>query len=120
MADNRPGPVPETVNINLNVTLNIPMLGEALGILNAIQQQGVKIMATLQQILDDVTAETTSLDSISTLISGLQQQLADALSGTTLPPAVQSKVDAIFTGAEANKAKIAAALASNVPPTPAP
>lgn len=72
------------------------------------------IMATLDEVLADVTAETTQLDSLSTLIAGLQKQLADALAGTTLPADVQAKVDAIFAAAEANKAKIAAALA----PTP--
>lgn len=70
---------------------------------------------TLDEILADVTKETSDLDSIATLIVGLRQQVADALSGVTLPAPVQAKVDAIFAAAEANKAKIAAALA---PPTP--
>lgn len=80
------------------------------------------IMATLDEILADVTDEGTRLDSISTLLTGLRQQLADALAGTTLPPAVQAKVDAIFTAAESNKGKIDTALNSGVPappPTPA-
>lgn len=74
-------------------------------------------MAKLDDILKDVTDESTALDSISTLITGLRQQLSEALSGATLPPGVQAQVDAIFTQAEANKAKIADALAANVPPT---
>lgn len=73
------------------------------------------IMATLDQVLQDVTDESTRLDSISTLISGLKQQLADALAGTTLPPPVQAKIDAVFAAAEANKAKIDTALNTNVP-----
>lgn len=72
-------------------------------------------MATLDQVLEDVTAETTQLDSISALIAGLRQQIADALAGVTLPPAVQQKVDAIFAQAETNKAKIATALDANTP-----
>ena len=76
--------------------------------------------ATLEQVLADVTAETTSIASISTLITGLQKQLADALAGTTLPPAVQAKVDSIFQATEANRVAIAAALAANITPTPAP
>ncbi len=67
-------------------------------------------MATLDQILDDVTAEPTQIDSLSALIAGLKQQLADALSGVTLPTAVQAKVDAIFTQAEANKQKLVDAI----------
>jgi len=78
-----------------------------------------KIMATLDQVLTDVTDESTRLDSISALIDGLKQQVADALAGTTLPPATQAKVDAIFTAAEANKAKIDKALNTGVP-APAP
>lgn len=76
-----------------------------------------KIMATLDDILADVTAESTDIAGISTLIAGLKQQLADALAGTTLPPATQAKVDAIFAQAEKNKADIAAALAANTAPT---
>jgi uncharacterized coiled-coil protein SlyX len=74
-----------------------------------------KTMATLDQILADVTQETTDIASISTLIKGLKQQLADALAGTTLSPATQAKVDAIFAGAETNKAAIADALSANTP-----
>lgn len=74
------------------------------------------IMATLDEVLADVTDEKTAIASIATLIAGLKQQIADALSGVTLPPAVQAKVDAVFAAAEQNKADIAAALASGVPP----
>jgi hypothetical protein len=74
-------------------------------------------MATLEQILADVTAEPAGIDSLSAFIAGLKQQLADALSGATLPPAVQAKVDAIFAAAETNKQKILDALAA-IPPAP--
>lgn len=77
------------------------------------------IMPTLDDILTDVTDESGRLDSISTLITGLKQQLADALAGTSLSPATQAKVDAIFAAAESNKGKIDAALNANAPP-PAP
>lgn len=75
------------------------------------------MMATLDQILSDVTDESTQIDGIATLVTGLRQQLADALAGTTLPPATQAKVDAIFAQAEVNKQKIADALNANTPPT---
>ncbi len=74
-----------------------------------------KIMATLDQVLKDVTDESTAIASVSALIAGLKQQLADALAGTTLSPATQAQVDAIFTQAEANKTAIATALAANTP-----
>lgn len=72
-------------------------------------------MVSLDQILSDVTDESTQIDSLSTLITGLRKQVADALaSAGTIPPDVQAKVDAIFTQAESNKAKIATALGANV------
>jgi hypothetical protein len=75
-----------------------------------------KIMATLDEVLAEVTDESTRLDSIQALIDGIKQQLADALAGTTIPPAVQAKVDAVFTGLTGNKGKIDKALNVNVPP----
>ena len=76
-------------------------------------------MATLDDILVDVTAESTQIDGVTTLITGLQAQVAAALSGTTIPAAVQAKIDAAFAGMQTNDAKIAAALKANVPATPA-
>lgn len=78
-------------------------------------------MSTIDDVLTEVTDESGRLDSIQTLIEGVEKQLADALSGTTLPPAVQAKVDAVFTTLSANKAKIDKALNTGVPaPTPTP
>jgi hypothetical protein len=74
-----------------------------------------KIMHTLDETLATVTSEKTDIGSVKALLDGLRQQLADALSGTTLPAPVQAKVDAIFDAAVANKADIATALAANVP-----
>ena len=75
-------------------------------------------MATLDDIASDVEAETTLIAGVSTFIAGLKQQLADALAGTTLPPATQAKVDAIFAGAEANKQALSDALVANTPVAP--
>lgn len=84
-------------------------------------ERKVDVMASsLDDVLAAVTAETTRLDSITTLITGLKQQLADALSGTTLPAAVQAKVDSIFNQAQVNSAKIDTALNTNVPPPATP
>jgi hypothetical protein len=74
------------------------------------------LMATLDEVLAEVTDESGRLDSIQSLIDGIKQQLADALSGTALPPAVQQKVDAVFAGLTANKAKIDTALNAGTPP----
>lgn len=69
---------------------------------------------TLDDILADVAEESTTLDSLSVFVQGLKQQIADALSGVTLPPAAQAKVEAVFAGIEANKAKAAKAMEANV------
>lgn len=81
-------------------------------VLRLILQKLEKIMATLDDVLKDVTDETTAIASISTLIQGLRDQITAA----GLSPADQAKVDAIFATAESNKAGMAAALAANVPP----
>jgi hypothetical protein len=88
-------------------------LDEILWLLKSIQRKEVTIMATLDDVLADVTAETGQIDSIGVLIAGLKQQIADALSGAVHPPVVQAKVDANFTQAETNTAKIADALNAN-------
>ena len=87
-------------------------------LLRHLVEQGERMAATLDQVLETVTSSSTVVESISQLVKGLKQQLADALAGTTLPPAVQAKVDAIFSTAEANKAKLAEALLENTPEQP--
>jgi uncharacterized protein YoxC len=94
------------------------VLTQILSRLTALERKVTTMAAPLDQVLQDVTDESTQIDSLSTLIAGLQQQVKDALSGATLPPAIQAKVDAVFNQAENNKAKIAAALNANVPPAP--
>lgn len=80
----------------------------------ALNQKLETIMATLDEILVEVTEQRTAIGSVLTLLAGLQQQLADALSGVTLPAGVQEKVDAVFAGMNENTAALEAALA--VPP----
>lgn len=73
------------------------------------------LMATLEQVLQVVTQESGQIDSLVALLAGMKQQLTDALSGATLPPAVQEQVDAIFTQATADVQKIADAINANSP-----
>ncbi len=91
-------------------------LGKLTYHLIVLTQKVCELMATIDQIAIDVTAQKTSIGSLSTLITGLKQQIADALSGATLPPTVQAKVDAVFADLETNNAALNAALAANVPP----
>jgi hypothetical protein len=71
-----------------------------------------KIVATIDQLAQDVSDESTLIESVATLITGLRQQILDALSGATLPEAVQAKVNAVFATAESNKARLTSALAT--------
>ena len=114
----------EAVNLEIrNVTINVQFASTdevrcITEMLARIIQQQEKLMATIDQVAQDVSDESTLIDSVSVLITGLKQQVADALSGATLPPAVQAKIDAVFTTAEANKAKLATAVAANTPAAP--
>lgn len=73
---------------------------------------------TIDETLAAVTAEDGRTDSIIALVAGLKQQLATALSTVTIPPAVQTKINAIFDLSTADAAKVDAALNANVPPPP--
>jgi hypothetical protein len=97
------------------------MMIEIREMLALILRQQEPMMATIDQVLADVTDEGTSLAKLSTLISGLQQQLKDALAGIVVPADVQAKIDAVFVAAEANKVAIATALGQPaVPPVVPP
>lgn len=76
-----------------------------------------KMTATLDQILQDTTDESTVIDSLVTLTAGIKAQLDAVLAGA-LTPEQQAKVDAIFSAVESNKAKVAQAITDNTPATP--
>lgn len=74
------------------------------------------IGATLDDDIAEVAAQKTRIGSLTTLFASTKKQLADALSGVTLPPAVQAKVDKLFEDLHANSGDIDAALNADVPP----
>lgn len=84
-----------------------------IGKLDSILTKLEVMMPTLDEVLADVQAESTQIDSLATLTAGIKQQLIDALAGTVLPPEVQAKVDAVWAGVEANKAKVVDAINAN-------
>ncbi len=90
-------------------------LGYVLSNQNVIFINQEAIMATLDETLAAVTAEDTKVDSIISLLTGVEKQLADVLAGA-LPPDVQAKVNAIFAQATASAGKIDAAITANTPP----
>lgn len=87
--------------------------------LDRIEQKETLIMASLDDTLAAVTAETTADNSIIALLNGIAAQLATALGGA-LSPANQAKVDAIFAAATANASAVNAAIAANTPAAPTP
>lgn len=106
------------VYLHLDEVLHDHRLDQILTIVKQIQTNTEKIMASLDETLAAVTAEDTKVDSIIALLAGLKAQLADVLSGTVVPPAVQAKIDQIFSQATNSAGKIDAAIAANTPPTP--
>lgn len=80
----------------------------------------VAMARTFEETLAQVTLERTRIGSLKALIAGLKQQVADALSGTTLPADAQAKLDAIFDEASGGTADADAALNTNVPPATPP
>lgn len=76
--------------------------------LNRIERKLDSMAATLDQVAQDMNDESTLIDGLSTLIQGLKDQVTAAKGD-------QAKIDAIFAQAEANKNKLATALAANTP-----
>lgn len=83
--------------------------------LNRILENQEKIMASIDDLVAAATQESNDEDSVLAVLVTIQKQLADVLSGATLPPDVQTKVDALFAEAQANSAKLAAAIATPAP-----
>lgn len=65
---------------------------------------------TIDDTLAAVQAEDAGADSLIAYTGSLKQRLDDALAGTTLNPAVQAKINAIFDLSTATAEKMNAAL----------
>jgi altronate dehydratase len=106
----------------IRLTINIPQLADLTKLFtNQFSQINLKlnqIMADIDQVIADIAEEKTQIASLSVLTASLKQQVADALSGVTLPPAVQAKIDAAFAGVEANKQAVVDAINENTPQQP--
>lgn len=72
-----------------------------------------EIKMTLDEILVKVQAESTVDDSIIALLTGISQQLKDALALND-----PAKLQAVADGIDANIAKIQAAVVANTPAAP--
>lgn len=92
-------------------------LDKIIELLQAINQEGVIMAHTLDEVLQTVTDESTVADSLVALVSGLKTQLDSVLAGN-LTPAQQAQVDSIFAAATSNKDKLEAAVVANSPSAP--
>lgn len=72
-------------------------------------------MATLDDVVAEVTAQTSIVASVKALVAGLQTQLADAIASND-PAKVQAVLDAL----KANDAALAEAVPANTPAEAAP
>lgn len=73
-----------------------------------------QIMATLQNVMDDLTTQSTQIEAVAATVADIKKQLADALANVTLPPEVQAEIDSVFAKAEANGQALAAIVAPPV------
>lgn len=69
----------------------------------------------LDEIIEDVEAETTLIAGLSTFIAGLKAELLAALAGSGVSSATLDRVNRILATAESNKTALAEALTTNVP-----
>lgn len=88
---------------------------DALDFIKATQEL---IMDSLDRIEAAAARETTIEASIAAMVTDLKNQLADALSGTKLPPEVEARLAAIFPTLEANNDKLTAIITANTPADP--
>lgn len=70
---------------------------------------------TLDELLEEVKNNSTVDDSLIALAKSWKAQLDEVLSGVVIPPAVQTKIDAIFDISKADSEKVAAAVLEGTP-----
>ncbi len=108
-------PRPDQPHQDVHIYLHIDSVDQS-NKLNKIVLSLEKIMASLDETLAAVQSESSVDDSIIALLNGLAAQIAAG----GLSAADQAKVDAIFNAAQANAAKVSAAVTANTPAAPTP
>lgn len=78
--------------------------------LAAIEGKLTAMAHSIDETLAAVADEDSKTDSLIALMNGVEQQLKDALAGTTVPPAVQAKIDAVFDSITNNATKVQSAI----------
>lgn len=78
------------------------------------------LQAKIDAAVKAATDETTAVDSTEALLATLRQQIADLMAGAPSLDAAAASVDQLLAAQQSNAGKLAAGLAANVPPPPAP
>lgn len=89
-------------------------LDKIIALQEASSKQGTFIMATLNEVVDKVAAETTLVNSLKVFVQGLKDQIAALPS---LSAEQQAQIDGIFAHVSDNSSIIADAMSANTPPT---
>ena len=72
-------------------------------------------MKTIDDLVAAVAEESTIVDSVISLVGELKSRLDEELSDLSIPPDVQAKIDAVFSGVTADSARITEAVVANTP-----
>jgi len=110
--------IPFTLGFTVSIDSTSPGISNLISTLTTLTTQGKTMVDELAAIVANETTETAALAQVLTLVQKLQTDLAAALAGTTLPPAVQAQVDAAFSASNANLAAVQALVTTSTEPTP--
>jgi uncharacterized protein (UPF0335 family) len=95
---------------NLQRTCN-----QILKAVNALQTSEVKIMATVQDVINEIASERSVEDSVVALLDGINAQLADVKAQLAASGADASALDAVIASLKDNEAKLTDAVTRNTP-----
>lgn len=100
------------------VLADASQISTLIGKVETLTEKVEQLMATTAETLAKVKELETVDDGLLTLLTTLQQNVSDFLSGQNVAPVVQQGIDAIFAEASAAKDKVAAVLLANTPHDP--
>jgi len=73
------------------------------------------IMADLSKLQNDVTAQTSVVQGVSTLLSQLSKEISDLKNQGSADPTLQAAIDDLASKVEANSQALADAVTANTP-----
>lgn len=87
-------------------------------LLSLFTKERTRIMHNIDDVITSVAAQKTKIDGLAALTNGLRAQVQQILQSGNVPADVQTKIDAVFDGVEANTTEISAAIDQNTTQTP--